>query len=244
MANPGARSSGENVRTFQRWLRSELKSRGFVRIRTKDLWRRGSRDDGWLLLDRQTSKHHFGGARSFTMNVGIWPLGTYENEVRVRSAQSRPGMPDEPEYLDAPMRFRPRDFGDAQADWVVGGLFRADAVPMGDWWEIDDGDGFDLGPLQSKVGRFLDAVDDVSQRLLLPEHAITWLLHRHEEVASLRSTVWELRYAVAVIEATGAQRDRLRDLVSTLSAAWKADPRPREFGAELHRLRTLAGLEE
>ncbi len=151
---------------------------------------------------------------------------------------------EEPEHggATAPYCFGPSDFAGSSADWVIGGRVRADAVGLtghfwgGDWWEVGPGDTFDLVGLESKVSRFLDAVEEASTELLVPTHALGVLLN-HQNTRS-----W--RFAAAIMDVSGIRGQQFQDLVQKLSETWIADPRPATFRTSLLDLRAKAGLPE
>jgi hypothetical protein len=188
-----------------------------------------------LIVERLTDKHRVDGSLYITLGLGVWPVGTWESD-RATSFSRRP-LSDEPEHGGSPLKFSPKDFAGSSADWFIAGRVRAPFLGVGGkWWEVEGGDTFDVVALQSKLSRFLDAVDDESPRLLEPQHALALVLeHPHDG---------NLRYAAAIMDATDMRGPEFQQLVQQLSETWIADPRPATFRTPLLELRAKAGLPE
>lgn len=197
-------------------------ARAGLRRQGKRTWREHRADDSWVVIEIQMSKWTTRTELGFTVNLGVWPPGTWAYCV-ARTPMWQDTAPDA--SATAPIWARP--------DLVAPALW-----PWHDFREVDLTADFDQVVDETlrfmltalEWGRAHSDVDTAADFLTRPYDVDT---HRHGP---------RLELAVAMLDSVAPGHPRLPELVEALTHTWVADPRPITLRGQIEQWRARCGL--
>jgi hypothetical protein len=184
--------------------------------KSKRLWWERHEDGSWLVLELQISTGTTATVLGFTINVHVWPPGTWD---RLRASHESYAAADVPLVGTAPFSQRPATVA-------------AERWPWPDIREIDRSADFDL------------VADELAQAMLAclqwgREHSdVEGALRTMTMPFGLRDF-----WAIVMLRAEVPQHPQLVSLVDQFTRRWRDDPRPITMRDEVVRWRGEAGLE-
>jgi hypothetical protein len=195
-------------------LHPALKAEGFRR--RGDVWTEGDAASGWRLVNVQRSRYNTREKAKFTINTSVWPAGTVEIQEEVLHQGWGPSPTGNAPFHARPAEVAPDAYGGGgpRRWWRRG----QSSGQLDAWWSIGRWTDF------SKLGRELAS--------FCVDRAVPWARERSQaEVAAAalieRGHVWDLVYALAILERAGISDARFAGDARARARALARVTRPR-----------------